>query len=170
MKVMNIIHDSIVDGAGFRSVVFFAGCPHHCRGCHNPQSWNIKNGTNMTKAEIFEELMQNELTQITFSGGEPFLQSTKIAPLAKSLKQEGKNIWCYTGFSFETLVANPKYLQLLTQIDVLVDGQFQLEKRDISLLYKGSSNQRIIDVKRSLQEGNVVLHEKYIPERTGVLI
>jgi anaerobic ribonucleoside-triphosphate reductase activating protein len=168
MKVMNIIHDSIVDGAGFRSVVFFAGCPHHCTGCHNPQSWNIKNGTDMTKDEIFAELMQNELTQITFSGGEPFLQCKEIIPLAQALKQAGKNIWSYTGYTFEKLITHPNHRKLLRNIDVLVDGPFSLENRDISLLYKGSRNQRIIDVKKSLKAGQVVLFEKKVP--VGLLI
>lgn len=156
---MNIIHDSIVDGEGFRSVVFLAGCPHHCKGCHNPQSWNMENGTDMTEEEIVSELIQNELTQVTLSGGEPFLQSNEVAPLAATLKHEGKNVWCYTGFKFETLLTNPSHMHLLTQIDVLVDGQFELDKRDLSLLYKGSRNQRIIDVKKSLIQGKTLLYK-----------
>lgn len=159
---MNIIHDSIVDGEGFRSVVFFAGCPHHCTGCHNPQSWKMENGTDMTKEEIFSEIIQNELTQVTLSGGEPFLQSDEVAPLAATLKHEGKNIWCYTGYRFETLLTDPSHLKLLTQVDVLVDGQFELAKRDLGLLYKGSSNQRIIDVKKSLFEGQTLLYENKV--------
>lgn len=160
MKVMNIIHDSIVDGEGFRSVVFFAGCLHRCEGCHNPQSWNIGNGVDMTKKQIMKELIDNELTQVTLSGGEPFLQSNEIADLAYSLKKESKNIWCYTGYSFEDLLIVNDHYKLLTNIDVLVDSKFQLENRDLGLLYKGSSNQRIIDVKRSLIEGKTLLWDR----------
>lgn len=159
MKVINILHDSIVDGAGFRSVVFFAGCPHRCHGCHNPQSWNIANGKDLSQANIFTELIENELTNVTLSGGEPFLQSMEVSELAKSLKAVGKNIWCYTGYLFEDLLDNPNHRHLLEQIDVLVDGPFELAKRDLSLLYKGSSNQRIIDVQRSLTEGKIQLYK-----------
>lgn len=159
MKVINILHDSIVDGAGFRSVVFFAGCLHHCHGCHNPQSWNIANGKDMSQADIFTELIENELTNVTLSGGDPFLQCIEVSELAKSLKVAGKNIWCYTGYLFEDLLENPHHRHLLEQIDVLVDGPFELAKRDLSLLYKGSSNQRIIDVQRSLTEGRIQLYK-----------
>ncbi|WP_147533411.1 anaerobic ribonucleoside-triphosphate reductase activating protein [Bacillus marasmi] len=159
MKVINILHDSIVDGPGFRSVVFFAGCPHRCHGCHNPQSWNIDNGTDMSRDEIVAELIENELTQVTLSGGDPFFQSQDVSELAKKLKISGKNIWCYTGYLFEDLLANPHHRLLLEQIDVLVDGPFEMSKRDLSLLYKGSSNQRIIDVPRSLNEGRIHFFE-----------
>ena len=154
---MNIVHDSIVDGEGFRSVIFFAGCPHHCEGCHNPQSWNMDNGIDMTREQIITEVTNNELTNVTLSGGEPFLQSIEIAKLAKALKKEGKNIWCYTGYLFEDLLAIPLHHELLSQIDVLVDGKFDLTKRDLSLFYKGSDNQRVIDVQKSLQTGMVVM-------------
>jgi anaerobic ribonucleoside-triphosphate reductase activating protein len=153
MRVMNILHDSIVDGRGLRTVIFFAGCPHHCVGCHNPQSWNQENGTVMTDEEIFQEVIRNELSDVTFSGGEPFLQSKEIEPLAQRLKQEGKNIWCYTGFLYEELMNHPHHLALLKHIDVLVDGRFEITKRDLSLLFKGSNNQRIIDVPNSLKCG-----------------
>ncbi|NMD71323.1 anaerobic ribonucleoside-triphosphate reductase activating protein [Bacillus sp. DNRA2] len=160
MKVINILHDSIVDGAGFRSVVFFSGCIHHCHGCHNPQSWNITNGKDMSQADIFTELIENELTNVTLSGGDPFLQSKEVSELAKALKDAGKNIWCYTGYLFEDLLGNPFHRHLLEQIDVLVDGPFELAKRDLSLLYKGSNNQRIIDVPRSLTDGRIQLYKQ----------
>ena len=154
---MNIIHDSIVDGEGFRSVIFFAGCPHRCEGCHNPQSWNMDNGIDMTREHIIGDIINNELTNVTLSGGEPFLQSIAVAELAKVFKKEGKDIWCYTGYLFEDLLATPQHHELLFQIDVLVDGKFDLNKRDLSLLYKGSDNQRVIDVQKSLQTGMTVL-------------
>lgn len=162
MKVMNIIHDSIVDGEGFRSVIFFAGCPHSCNGCHNPRSWNMDNGTDMTTEELYQEIIDNELTQVTLSGGEPFQQSRQVAVLAHALKQAGKHIWCYTGYTFEELLENPEHYKLLTYVDVLVDGKFEINNRDLSLLYKGSSNQRIIDVKKSLQGQKIVNHIKKI--------
>lgn len=157
MKVLDILHDSIVDGKGLRTVIFFAGCPHHCHGCHNPQSWNYENGIEWTETEIFQEVMQNELSNVTFSGGEPFLQANEIAPLAQKLKQEGKNIWCYTGYLYEELMQNPGHAVLLKQIDVLVDGRFDLTKRNLSLCYKGSSNQRIINVAKSLERGEIIV-------------
>jgi anaerobic ribonucleoside-triphosphate reductase activating protein len=160
MKVMNIIHDSIVDGEGFRSVVFFAGCPHRCQGCHNPESWKMENGKDMNKDQIVVDMISNELTHVTLSGGEPFMQATEVAELAGELKSKGKNIWCYTGYTFETLLKDPQHYRLLTQIDIIVDGKFELDKKDLSLLYKGSSNQRIIDVQKSLQEGRIILYRE----------
>lgn len=160
MRVLNILQDSIVDGPGLRTVVFFAGCPHFCKGCHNPESWNRENGLEWSEEEIFTEVMKNELASVTFSGGEPFLQAKEIAPLAQRLKQEGKNIWCYTGYLFEHLIDNPDHRALLSSIDVLVDGKFEIEKRDLALLYKGSANQRIIHVPKTLESW----------ERTSIVI
>src|SRR5690606_33098245 len=105
MKVMNIIHDAVVDGEGLRTEIFFAGCPHFCRGCHNPKNWNISNGTEMTVQEIVEEVASNSLTDVTFSGGEPFLQAQEVSKVAKQLKNLGKNIWVYTGYTLEQLLA-----------------------------------------------------------------
>ncbi|WP_020061946.1 anaerobic ribonucleoside-triphosphate reductase activating protein [Bacillus sp. 123MFChir2] len=149
MRVMNIIHDSVVDGEGLRTVVFFAGCPHHCFGCHNPQSWNIYNGTEMTKEEIINEIENNPLTDVTFSGGDPFFQATEIKELAKNVKDLQKNLWIYTGYTFEEIQnsQNNDMIELLQYADVLVDGRFELEKRDLTLPFRGSSNQRIIRLK-----------------------
>lgn len=146
MKVMNIIHDSVVDGEGLRTVIFFAGCPHHCKGCHNPESWNDANGKEMSIDEIIKEIESNPLTDVTFSGGEPFAQSKTLCELAKRVKESGKNIWCYTGYTLGALQnMNDVYVdELLESIDVLVDGPFQIEKRDLSLPFRGSRNQRII--------------------------
>ncbi|PEA53331.1 anaerobic ribonucleoside-triphosphate reductase activating protein [Bacillus pseudomycoides] len=149
MRVMNIIHDSVVDGEGLRTVVFFAGCPHRCLGCHNPQSWNICNGTEMTKEEIINEIENNSLTDVTFSGGDPFFQATEIKELAKNVKDLQKNLWIYTGYTFEEIQnsQNNDMIELLHYADVLVDGRFDLEKRDLTLPFRGSSNQRIIRLK-----------------------
>lgn len=154
MKVMNIIHDSIVDGAGLRTVIFFSGCPHRCVGCHNPSSWNIANGSEMPLEAILEAVVSNPLNNITLSGGEPFMQSDDLLILAKAIKKIGKNIWCYTGYLYEDIPNK----EVLKYIDVLVDGQFEIDKRDLELLYKGSSNQRIIDVQKSLISNEIVLN------------
>ena len=148
MRVMNIIHDSIVDGEGLRTVVFFAGCPHFCKGCHNPASWNIKNGTEMSVKEVVEEVASNPLTDVTLSGGEPFFQAEEVCKVAKQLKQLGKNIWAYTGYTLEQLLASydPYKHELLSYCDFLVDGPFILAERDLTLKFRGSSNQRIIDL------------------------
>ena len=150
MKVMNIIHDSVVDGEGLRSVVFFAGCTHHCKGCHNPESWNDRNGKEMNIDEIYQELMSNSLTDVTFSGGEPFMQADQLVMLASLLKDRGKNIWIYSGFTIDEILIHPNksYQKLLSVCDVLVDGKFEMDKRDTTLPFRGSTNQRII----SLQE------------------
>ena len=145
MRVLNIVHDSIVDGPGLRTVIFFAGCPHHCRGCHNPESWNPKGGIEMTIDEIAAECLSNPLNDVTFSGGDPLYQVEELAALAVILKANQKNIWCYTGYTYEDLQEkkDPSISLLFQHIDALVDGPFVLAKRDLSLLYRGSSNQRI---------------------------
>lgn len=146
MKVMSIHHDSVVDGEGIRTVIFFAGCPHFCKGCHNPRSWNIKNGTEMSMEEIRDEVLSNPLTDVTFSGGDPFFQADEVKVLAKELKEHGKNIWIYTGYTHEQIKdhPNPSFQELLLFCDVLVDGPFILAKKDLTLPFRGSSNQRII--------------------------
>ncbi|MCD8501707.1 MAG: anaerobic ribonucleoside-triphosphate reductase activating protein [Bacillaceae bacterium] len=147
MKVIEIKQDSIVDGEGLRTVIFFSGCPHFCPGCHNPKSWNVSNGYDYTVDQLLEIAMKNPLNDITFSGGDPFMQAEAILPLAKALKAEGKNIWAYTGYTLEQLVKrnHNAELELLLYIDVLVDGPFIQDLKDLSLLYRGSSNQRIIE-------------------------
>ncbi|MDM5189137.1 anaerobic ribonucleoside-triphosphate reductase activating protein [Bacillus sp. DX4.1] len=149
MRVMNIIHDSVVDGEGLRTVVFFAGCPHHCFGCHNPKSWNLCNGTEMSAEEIIKEIATNSLTDVTFSGGDPFFQAAEVKEVAKAVKGLKKNLWIYTGYTLEEIQnsQNNDMTELLHYGDVLVDGKFELEKRDLTLPFRGSSNQRIILIK-----------------------
>lgn len=146
MKIMNIIHDSVVDGEGLRTVIFFAGCPHACLGCHNPASWKMSNGTKMSLDEVLAEVESNPMTNVTLSGGEPFIQAKAAIPLAKKIKELGKNIWAYSGFTYEEIMEakDPYKRELLSFCDVLVDGRFILEERDLSLTFKGSKNQRII--------------------------
>lgn len=149
MKVMNIIQDSIVDGEGLRTVIFFAGCSHFCKGCHNPSSWNINNGVEVSLEEILKEVKKNPLNDVTFSGGDPIYQVKELVKLAKEIKKLDKNIWCYTGYTIEELrsINNKDINELLETIDVLVDGRFEIDKLDLSIPFRGSTNQRIIYLK-----------------------
>ena len=153
LHVMTIYHDSICDGEGFRSVVFFAGCPHHCKGCHNPESWNMRNGKEMSVDDILAELKANPLTDVTLSGGEPFLQEEAVLELVKRIKAEtDKTIWSWSGWTFEELKTYPIKAEILRYIDVLVDGRFIVEQRDTKLKWRGSPNQRVL----KLENGEVV--------------
>lgn len=152
------MEDTTVDGPGFRTSVYSSGCPHHCPGCHNPQSWNISNGQPVDIEDILKVILDDPFADVTFSGGDPMFQPEGFTELAKAIRQHSnKNIWCYTGYLFEDLLRHSAQRALLEQIDVLVDGRFIEALRDEELRFRGSSNQRIIDVKRSLNEGNAVL-------------
>lgn len=145
-----------MDGPGLRTSIYFAGCSHHCEGCHNPQSWDIEAGREMSIEELLKVIDYNGFP-VTFSGGDPLYQAEAVTELARAIKcGHGRNIWCYTGYLWENIVDNPRFRPLLETIDVLVDSPFILAKRDISLRFRGSSNQRIIDVKASLSSGKVV--------------
>lgn len=147
----------MVDGPGFRTSIYCAGCNHQCPGCHNPQSWSFDGGREMTTEEIMKIIVADPYANVTFSGGDPMYQATGFLELACEIhKRTNKDIWCYTGFTFESLI-NPEQRELLEQIDVLVDGPFIEKLRDTDLLFRGSSNQRLIDVQSSLYEGRVVL-------------
>ncbi|WP_028399890.1 anaerobic ribonucleoside-triphosphate reductase activating protein [Ectobacillus panaciterrae] len=146
MRILNILHDSVVDGEGLRTVVFFAGCPHRCFGCHNPQSWDWSNGIQMSAEEALQEIISNSLTNVTFSGGEPFMQAREAKKLARMVKESGKTLWMYTGYTFEEIqrIGNRDMIELLDYADVLVDGRFEWNKKDRALPFRGSGNQRII--------------------------
>lgn len=154
--------DSIVDGEGIRTVIWTQGCNHHCKGCHNPETWSFDSGYLVDVDSIIKEL--DSLTGqdgITLSGGDPFYQVEACTLIAKHCKNKKLNVWCYTGFVYEDLIKDTKMLELLKYIDVLVDGPFVLNKRSLDLYFKGSSNQRIIDVPNSLKENKIVLVSKY---------
>jgi len=158
IRVLDIIEDTTVDGPGFRTSIYCAGCQHHCPGCHNPQSWDMEGGRDVEVEDILKTILDDPFADVTFSGGDPMYQPEAFAELAMQIKaQSQKNIWCYTGFTFEQLLLNPRTKALLEQLDVLVDGRFVQGLRDEDLLYRGSSNQRLIDVPKSLAEGHVVL-------------
>lgn len=160
IKIMGIAHNSVVDGVGIRDVIFTAGCPHHCYGCHNPETWNINNGKDYTIQDIIKEL--NTHCNLTLSGGEPFIQAKQLTELIleyKKIKPE-LNVWVYSGYTYEQIIKDPKKKELLEEIDVLVDGRYIDELKDLTLPFRGSSNQRIIDVQKSLQKGSIVLYLK----------
>jgi anaerobic ribonucleoside-triphosphate reductase activating protein len=147
ISILNIIEDTTVDGPGFRTAIYAAGCSHRCRGCHNPQSWDIENGALWTLDAIMEKIKQSEFANVTFSGGDPLMQVEAFTELAKRIRKEtSKTIWCYTGYLYEDVLANPKLAQILPFIEVLVDGQYMENLRDESLPFVGSANQRIIQI------------------------
>lgn len=157
ISILRIVHDTMVDGPGFRTSIYCAGCPNACPGCHNPQSWDINNGTMTSTDDIMKEIMDDPFANVTFSGGDPMFQAEGFAELAQAIREQSdKNIWCFSGFNFENLLKNPQQLKLLKLIDVLVDGPFVKSQKDEDLFFRGSSNQRIINVRKSLETGEVV--------------
>lgn len=145
MRVVDIIDGTTVDGPGFRTSIYFAGCNHHCPQCHNPSTWDPASGIKMTISEIMQRINHNDF-DVTFSGGDPLLQIDQLIELAKRIKTTGRNIWCYTGYDIEQIISNRHFLPLLEYVDVIVDGRFMANLRDTSLLFRGSSNQRLIDI------------------------
>ena len=157
IRVISIMDDTTVDGPGFRTAIYCAGCTNACPGCHNPSTWDPNAGRDMTVQEVFDHIVGDEFANVTFTGGDPFFRPLGFAKLAEKLKAEtNKNIWCYTGYLFENLVKNENAMKLLRHLDVLVDGPFRQELRDEDLLYRGSSNQRLVDVQKSLVAGKFV--------------
>ena len=160
MKIFGLVQDSIVDGPGFRFSCFVQGCPHHCPGCHNPESNDPDGGREMTVEEVAKELLKNPLTDgLTLSGGEPFTQAEDCLRLARIAHEHNLNVWSYSGWTFEHLrdLGTEAQRALLNEIDVLVDGPFLLEQRTLSLPWRGSRNQRVVDVKASLAAGEAVI-------------
>lgn len=161
MKIAGYMGESIVDGPGLRFTVFTQGCPHACPGCHNPQTHCFEGGQEVTISALLDQMNKNPLLDgLTLSGGEPFMQAEACAELASAVKKMGKNVWCYTGFIFEDLLKQPEYMALLKTIDVLIDGPFILSERTLTKRWRGSNNQRILDVKQSLWQGVPVLYAK----------
>lgn len=162
--------DSVVDGYGVRTVIWTQGCSHNCPFCQNPQTHAFDGGIVYTLDEIKKEL-DNLPKQdgITLSGGDPLYQIEAVTEIAKYAKKIGLNIWCYTGFTYEEIIKmsekNPKYLEFLNNIDVLVDGRFEIAKKSMNVLFRGSTNQRLIDVKKTLKYKKVIL----LPETDGIM-
>ena len=162
IRLFGMVNDSIVDGPGYRFSVFTQGCPHHCEGCHNPESHDPSGGTDYTLDEVEKRFSGNPLLDgITLSGGEPFMQPAACAELARRAHNNGLTVWTFTGGLLEnhlkTADTDPAVKALLDETDVLVDGPFVLSLRSLDLLYCGSKNQRIIDMNKTRQEGSIVL-------------
>lgn len=161
VNVAGIVRESIVDGPGFRFVIFCQGCPHGCKACHNPDTHAFKENKLIGVDELFESIMKPRLGKgVTFSGGEPFCQAAPFAKLGEKLKAEGIDILIFTGYEYEELIKMAKYnesiMRLIKTADYIVDGRYKEELRDLSLKFRGSSNQRIIDVKKTLEACQVV--------------
>lgn len=160
IKIAGLAPESIVDGKGIRYTVFTQGCPHHCKGCHNPESWSQDGGSEDDTDRIFEAFQKNPLLKgITFSGGEPFCQPEPLADLAKKVHAMGRDVTVYSGYTYEELNAmdDPAVNALLRETDVLVDGKYVEEQRNLELLFRGSENQRLIDMEKTRETGHVVL-------------
>ncbi|MBR3722873.1 MAG: anaerobic ribonucleoside-triphosphate reductase activating protein [Selenomonadaceae bacterium] len=160
LRVAGIVEESIVDGDGLRFSLFLQGCKRACPGCHNKNTWDLNGGSLISIDEITERITSNPLlTGVTFSGGEPFLQAENLIALAKKIRKENLNLWCYTGNTYEEILEkNDKHeISLLDEIDVLVDGEYIEHLRDLTLKFRGSKNQRVIDLNETKKTGRIVL-------------
>lgn len=159
MRVAGVIRDSLVNGVGIRDVIFLQGCPHHCFNCQNPQTWNPNGGKEISVSEL-AALFKDSPNNLTISGGEPFDQWGELVNLMYHIKiaNQSKRFWIYTGYSYEDV---EYYVQryMFPYVDVIVDGKYMEELKDPNCLYRGSSNQRLIDVQRTLEEGQIYLWE-----------
>ena len=163
IRIFGLEGDSIVDGPGIRLTVFTQGCIHHCEGCHNPESHDPNGGKIYDTDKIIKYASENPLYDgVTLTGGDPFYQPVLCAVIAEGVKKLGLNVWTFTGYTWEQIMesGNEDFMRLLKATDVLVDGRFELDKRSLELKFKGSSNQRTIDVQESLKKGEVVLWEE----------
>lgn len=164
MRLTGITEESFIDGPGLRYVIFTQGCPHRCEHCQNPETWSYEGGQEISVREINRIIRRLDKTKyrgITFSGGEPFVYAKELSEIAKAARETGFDIVVYTGYTFEELLElDEDKKALLCAADILIDGKYIHEQRDIGLLYRGSSNQRIIDVQKSFAGGNIVLCNK----------
>jgi anaerobic ribonucleoside-triphosphate reductase activating protein len=155
----SITTDSVVDGKGLRTVIWCQGCSHNCQGCHNPDTQDFLGGFEQEVDSLVQDVLMVPMQSgVTFSGGEPMMQPLSCAAVAQELKRKDINIWCYTGFVFEEIINRPDCLVFLQYIDVLIDGKFDLALKSYDLLFKGSANQRVINVPESLRQKKAVLY------------
>ena len=154
LRVAGVIEESIVDGPGIRFVLFLQGCPLHCPGCQNPQTWDFDGGTLVPASEVLERIKANPLAKgVTFSGGEPFVQAERLLPLAEELKEQGYHLMAFSGYTLEELIQKPGCLALLEKLDLLVDGPYVEAKKSLELRFRGSSNQRILNIAKTRENG-----------------
>jgi anaerobic ribonucleoside-triphosphate reductase activating protein len=146
LRVLRVIDGTSVDGPGLRTSIYLAGCDHRCPGCHNPQSWDFAGGTPMTVDRLVDIIAEADF-DVTLSGGDPLYQLDGVIELARRVKALGKNLWCYTGFTYEEILADERLSRVLPWIDTLVDGPFVQALRDPELIFRGSSNQRILHLR-----------------------
>ena len=164
MRYSKIRPYDIANGPGVRTTLFVSGCTHNCRGCFNKEQQSFEYGdvfTKETEDNFIRLTAKDEIDGVNILGGEPMQQtmdSTLLSLLKRIRKETGKEIWLWSGYEFEDIISNPKRFELLKQIDVLVDGKFELEKKNLNLQYRGSSNQRIIDVQKTLQNNNIIVY------------
>ena len=164
VRLSGIAYESLVNGPGMRRVFFAQGCKHNCEGCFNPETHDFSGGEEKNIDDLIKDVLKNKMIKgITFSGGDPVEQAEKFSYMAKAFKKSGLNIWCYTGYTFEILLEKMKsedsIRELIENIDVLVDGRFEINNKKDGLRFRGSSNQRIIDVKESLNQGKISVLE-----------
>ena len=159
MRVAGVIRDSLVNGKGLRDVVFVQGCPHHCFNCQNPQTWNYEEGMEVTPLEL-AEMFKDSPNNITLSGGEPFSQLEDVITFMQLIQRDNPNkrFWIYTGYEYESISAIVE-LNLVDYVDVIVDGKYVEELKNPNCLYRGSSNQRLIDVQKTIKENKIILWE-----------
>ena len=162
LRIAGTIPESIVDGPGIRYVLFTQGCPHGCPGCHNPQTHDFAGGKEVDTDALLADILKNPFVKaVTLSGGEPFCQPAALAELAAELKDKCFHLMCYSGFTFEELLQREDARPLLERLDLLVDGRFVEAEKNIDLRFRGSANQRVLDVPASLAAGTAVWCEKY---------
>lgn len=162
IRIAGVEPESIVDGPGYRFAVFVQGCPHGCPECHNPETHDFEGGKLVETSEIIAHLGKNPLVRgLTLSGGEPMLKAEELCEIAEAAKARGMNVWCYTGYTLEQLdeADDPAQQRLLSLVDVLVDGQYIAAKRSLALHFCGSTNQRLIDLKKTRETGAIVLYD-----------
>lgn len=149
IRVLDILEETMMDGPGLRTSIYCAGCAHHCPGCHNPQSWDFNGGREMSVDLLLDIIKEDDKANVTFTGGDPLYQAEAFTELARRIKEEtDKTIWCYTGYTYEEILEDDRLSQILPYLDAIVDGPYMEELRDETLAFRGSSNQRIINLKK----------------------
>jgi anaerobic ribonucleoside-triphosphate reductase activating protein len=162
IRLSGIAYESLVNGPGLRRVFFSQGCKHNCKGCFNPDTHDFSGGEERDMDELIQDVTENPMIKgVTFSGGDPFERAEEFAYMAKQFKKYGINVWSYTGYTYEYIMENlykvPGWKDLMDNLDIIVDGRFEEDKQEDALRFKGSSNQRIIDVKASVGSGKLIL-------------